>query len=186
MISVDDAFAACPRARFLPTAVRGFADEDRPLPIGYGATNSQPWTVHYMLHQLDVAEGNRVLDVGAGSGWTTALLAHLVGEQGLVVGVDIVEELVAMARANLGEPTPWARVELAQPGALGWPKDAPYDRILVSADGGRVPSELTDQLAPGGRMVLPVAGAMLVVDRDLDGSLTHRITETRFSFVPLR
>lgn len=183
---VAAALAAVDRADFLPAEVRDLAAVDRPLPIGHGATNSQPWTVAYMLRLLDAAPGHRVLDVGSGSGWTTALLAWLVGETGEVVGVDVVPELVALGRTHLGGRFRWARIEQAAPGVLGWPDAAPYDRILVSADGARVPPELEAQLAPGGRMVLPAAQQMVVVDRTPAGELRRRPTGDLFSFVPLR
>ena len=109
------------------------------MAIGYGSTNSQPSTVRYMLELLDVGPGQRVLDVGSGSGWTTALLGELVGPSGTVIGVELVPELVEMARSNLADHRPWVRIELARDDALGWPEAAPFDRILVSADGGRVP-----------------------------------------------
>lgn len=183
---VDAAFAAVPRVGFLPTEQRPFAASDQPLPIGYGATNSQPWTVRAMLELLDVQPGDRVLDVGSGSGWTTALLAHLTGPDGEVMGVEIVPELVQIGRRNLGTDQPWARIEQATPGVFGLPDAAPFDRILTSADGGRIPSALTDQLAPGGRLVLPSAGIMTVVDRSPDGRLTRRTTPGLFAFVPLQ
>ena len=183
---LDAAFAAVPRADFLPPSLRSLAGLDEPLPIGHGATNSQPWTVQYMLRQLDVQPGDRVLDVGSGSGWTTALLGHLTGETGAVIGVDLEPDLVAMGRDNLRGRFDWVRFELAEPGVLGWPTEAPYDRILVSADAGRVPRELEEQLAPGGRMVLPAAQEMMVVDRSLSGEITRTPTDGRFSFVPLR
>ncbi len=183
---LDEAFAAVPRAEFLPVGVRPFAGEDRPLPIGFRATNSQPWTVRYMLRLLDAHPGDRVLDVGSGSGWTAGLLGWLVGASGSVVGVDIVPELVAMARDHLGDRFAWVRFEPAADGVLGWPEGAPYDRILVSADGGSLPSALVEQLAPGGRMVLPVDGDMVVVDKDATGVTARRSTGDRFAFVPLR
>lgn len=186
MISVDAAFAAVPRADFLPVGQRALADYDAPLPIGFGATNSQPWTVRYMLRLLRVHPGARVLDMGSGSGWTTALLAHLAGADGWVIGVDIVPELVAMAREHLGDRFPTARIEQATPGILGWPPAAPYDRILVSADGGTIPVELEDQLAPKGRMVIPAANHMWLVERDTHGHLHRRDTGDLFRFVPLR
>lgn len=186
MKTLDAAFAAVPRADFLPDEQRGLADLDAPIPIGYGATNSQPWTVRYMLQRLGVQPGHRVLDVGSGSGWTTALLAQLAGPTGSVIGVDIEPELVLMAEDHLGDRFPTARVELAAEGVLGWPDAAPYDRILVSADGGRIPEELEAQLSPGGRMVLPADHQMWVIDRDRHGRLHRRETGDLFRFVPLR
>ncbi|MHA6511665.1 protein-L-isoaspartate O-methyltransferase family protein [Tessaracoccus sp. Z1128] len=185
-IRVQAAFDAVPRVQFLPPDLRYDAAGDYPLSIGHGATNSQPSTVAYMLDLLDVAPGHRVLDVGSGSGWTTALLGELVGPAGEVIGVDIVPALVAMGRENLAGRWPWVRIELGADGVLGWPEAAPFDRILVSADGGAVPGGLEDQLAPGGRMVIPADHVMVVVDRAADGALSRRQAKGRFSFVPLR
>lgn len=180
------ALAAIPRARFLPDAVRDRAALDEPLPIGHGATNSQPWTVQFMLELLRVPEAGRVLDVGSGSGWTTALLAHLTGPGGTVLGLDVVPELVALGRQNLaGFHLPWARIADAAPDSPGAPEEAPFDRILVSADAGRIPDELESQLAVGGRLVLPAAGVMWVVDRDHEGWHREPVTGYRFAFVPL-
>ena len=106
---ISEALAAVPRRDFLPDAMRRLADEDRALDIGYGSTCSQPWTVAYMLRLLDPQPGDRVLDVGSGSGWTTALLAHLVGPTGSVTGVEIVPALVSRSQADLGSRWPWAR-----------------------------------------------------------------------------
>ena len=182
MAAMDDV----PRRAFLPEDVREFAGMDQPVPIGHGATNSQPWTVQFMLELLRVPEGAKVLDVGSGSGWTTALLAQLTGPRGTVVGVEVVPELVAMGRANLAELNlPWTRIEPNRPRQLGVPDEAPFDRILVSADPGNIPSELESQLAVGGRMVLPASGVMWVVDRDHEGWHREPITGYRFSFVPL-
>ena len=180
------AFASAPRSEFLPPDQRRYAAVDAPLAIGHGSTNSQPSTVRYMLELLDAGPGQRALDVGSGSGWTSALLGELVGHTGSVIGVEVVPELVDMARGNLADHRPWVRIELARGDQLGWPEDAPYDRILVSADGGRVPAELEAQLAPGGRMVLPAASDMMVVERAADGRLSRRRARGRFSFVPLR
>ncbi|GAC58225.1 protein-L-isoaspartate O-methyltransferase [Gordonia hirsuta DSM 44140 = NBRC 16056] len=185
MSRIDDAFAAAPRADFLPPDQRHLAGEDRPLPIGYGVTNSQPWTVDYMLTHLDVQPGDRVLDVGSGSGWTTALLAELTGPDGTVTGVEIVPQLVTFGSGNLGDRYPNARIVDAIPGVMGLPEAGPFDRILVSADAGSIPEELEDQLARGGRMVLPAAGEMTIVERSATGEISRRQTGTRFSFVPL-
>jgi len=182
--AVAGAFRAVARRGFLPPDVRAEESFDGPLPIGYGQTNSQPWTVGYMLDLLDVRPGHRVLDVGAGSGWTTALLAHLVGASGQVIGVERVPALTAFGRANLAAHAfAWARIEQARPGLLGWPDAAPYDRILVSAMAEALPEDLLDQLAPDGVMVVPVAGEMVRVRRAGDEVSVER--SGAFAFVPL-
>ena len=182
MAAMDDV----PRRRFLPEDVKDLATLDQPIPIGHGATNSQPWTVQFMLELLRVPEGAKVLDVGSGSGWTTALLAQLTGPKGTVVGVEVIPELVEMGQQNLaGLNLPWTRIGPVTPRRLGAPEEAPFDRILVSADPGEIPAELEAQLAVGGRMVLPSSGVMWVVDRDHDGWHREPVTGYRFSFVPL-
>lgn len=164
MDRVTAAFTAVPRANFLPRTARIRASYDGPLSIGYGKTCSQPRTVEAMLRLLDVHRGHRVLDVGAGSGWTTALLAHLTGSGGSVLGTEIVANLAEWGAANLAETGfGWARITGADPGILGSPDTAPYDRILVSADARELPGALVDQLAEPGRMVVPVASRMTLV-----------------------
>lgn len=175
-----EAMRAVPRRDFLPTDQQSHADLDVPLPIGHHATNSQPATVRAMLDLLAPEPGDHVLDVGAGSGWTTALLAWLVGPSGSVVGVERVPELVASARERL---TGTAVIHEADPHVLGWPAAAPYDGILVSAEAQHLPEMLVDQLAIDGRMVIPVDGVMLTVTRTADGPSVAR--HGRYLFVPL-
>jgi protein-L-isoaspartate(D-aspartate) O-methyltransferase len=182
---VGDAMDAVSRRGFLPGKDRLRAGFDGPIQIGHGQTNSQPRTVEAMLRLLDVRLGQHVLDVGAGSGWTTALLAHLTGPTGSVVGVELVPELAEWGGANLSSTTyDWASIRTATPQVLGVPESAPYDRILVSADATALPQSLVEQLGEDGRMVLPVRGTMLlVVRRGDDAEVTQHGS---YRFVPLR
>ena len=185
--AVGAAMRQVPRRDFLPRAQRLLAGRDGPLPIGHGQTSSQPRTVAAMLRLLDVRAGHHVLDVGAGSGWTTALLAHLVGARGSVVGVELEPELAARAEAAVRtRGTPWALVRVAAAGVLGHPAGAPYDRVLVSAMAGELPEALVSQLAPGGVMVVPVAGEMLRVVAAQPGERPLVTRHGAYRFVPLR
>lgn len=183
MDAVSVALDAWPRQGFLTARNRSRAAYDGPLEIGHGQTNSQPRTVAAMLRLLDVRPGQRVLDLGAGSGWTTALLAHLVGATGSVVGVELDPELVIFGSANLAATVQsWASVRQSEDGVLGWPAGAPYDRILVSAEPRSLPPSLVEQVADDGVMVIPVAGEMLRVANP--GAVVTR--HGRYRFVPLR
>lgn len=181
---VRKAFDMIRREDFLPRDQHRHAHEDRALHIGYRQTNSQPTTVSNMLMLLEVEPGDRVLDVGSGSGWTTALLGVLVGPTGEVHGVECVPELVTWGRENLAKyAMPWTSITQASAHVLGLPDQAPFDRILVSAEASRLPDELVGQLAVGGVMVVPVAGHMTVVRRTT-GEPTV-VQHGLYSFVPL-
>lgn len=172
------------RADFLPPAARRHAPYDLPIAIGHGQTNSQPYTVAFMLRLLDVHPGHRVLDVGAGSGWTTALLHELLDGTGHLTAVELVPELVEFGQSNLDAVSRDVTVHQATEGVFGLPGQGPFDRILVSAEAPTLPQELIDQLRIGGVMVIPVDGTMLRVERINEDEAA--ITEHgAFRFVPL-
>jgi protein-L-isoaspartate(D-aspartate) O-methyltransferase len=185
---VDEAFAAVDRADFLRPRDREDAAYDGPIAIGHGQTNSQPRTVRAMLELLEVESGHRVLDVGAGSGWTTALLARLVGPSGVVLGTELVPELAEWGAENLaGQDTSRASIRPADPDVPGIPDEAPFDRILVSAAARSLPDELVEQLTDDGVMVVPVNATMTKVRRTgPEPSDVDVTTHGSYSFVPLR
>ena len=184
---VAEAMAATPRAGFLTDVQRSRAHVDAALPLFNNQTNSQPSTVARMLRLLDVPVGASVLDVGAGSGWTTAILAHLTGRAGSVLGVERDPALADFGAANLARTgRSWARVQVAVPGVLGCPEQGPFDRILVSAMARRLPPELVGQLVPGAVMVIPVDGRMWQVTAPAHGAGPPAVdVQGHYRFVPL-
>jgi protein-L-isoaspartate(D-aspartate) O-methyltransferase len=145
-----------PRHRFVQEGLHGFAYGDRPLPIGEEQTISQPYMVGLMTSLLELTGREKVLEIGTGSGYQTAVLAELARR---VCSIERLPRLAERARATLealGYANVWIRVGN---GALGWPDEAPFDRILVTAGGPDVPPPLLQQLAEGGRMAIPVGTA---------------------------
>ncbi len=184
LMKIDEAFEAVDRANFVPKELRRSVDIDAPLPIGYGQTNSQPYTVRKMLQWLGAQPGEKVLDVGSGSGWTTALLAYLVGPKGQVYAVERVPELVDFGRENAeGAGVKNARFFTAGD-EFGLPEEGPYERILVSASADELPQELVDQLKIGGKMVIPVHNDILEITKKSAGDLDIK-KHPGFVFVPL-
>ncbi|MBX4199374.1 protein-L-isoaspartate O-methyltransferase [Candidatus Saccharibacteria bacterium] len=183
MDRVQEALNSVPRENFLPAYAKG-QHVDVPLPIGFGQTNSQPTTVRMMLEWLEVEKGDTVLDVGSGSGWTTALLSHLVGPSGKVCAVELIPELVEFGRDNC-QRFGVRNAKFHQAGeAFGLPKYAPYDRILVSASARELPDELLDQIKVGGKMVIPVGRDILEIEKLSEDNYETR-THHGFVFVPL-
>ncbi|PSO43083.1 L-isoaspartyl protein carboxyl methyltransferase [Candidatus Saccharibacteria bacterium QS_5_54_17] len=179
------AFRDVDRTDFLPQDQIPLAGRDRPLPIGQGQTNSQPSTVAFTLEMLQPQAGDRILDVGSGSGWTTALLAHVVGEAGYVYGVERVDGLVEFGRRNL-DAYNFANAEITSAGdSFGLLRKAPFDKILVSASAETIPGELVDQIAPGGRMVISVGNSLMCVEKSATGEIDTR-EYPGFVFVPLK
>lgn len=182
---VLDAMRAVPRHLFVPKALHAYAYRNEALPIGHEATISQPYIVALMTDLLNAEPGQRVLEVGTGSGYQAAVLSGLVGR---VYSIEIVQPLASEAGERLAR-LGYANVEVrAGDGYLGWPEQAPFDRIIVTAGAPHVPQPLLDQLKPGGRMVIPVgpedALQLTVIDKGLNGRIKRRRI-IPVSFVPL-
>ena len=173
------------RADFLPPGMKAFEFEDFPLPIGHGQTTSQPTLIARMIQDLKLKPGCRVLEVGTGSGYQTALLAELCDE---VVSIEIVAPLAAEASRRLTALGYRNVTVKAGDGYLGWPQKAPFDAIIVSAGAPRVPLPLVEQLKPGARLVIPVGYPddewIHVVTRQADGGTVTEQT-LPVGFVPL-
>ncbi|MDP2665215.1 MAG: protein-L-isoaspartate(D-aspartate) O-methyltransferase [bacterium] len=181
--AVENAFRAIDRAQFMPEEFRNEAYRDTALPIGAGQTISQPTVVAHCLEWLSARPGDRVLDVGSGSGWTTALLAHLAGPIGSVIGTERIQKLVSFGSKNLSTYG-FTQAHIEQAGhELGKPEAAPFDRILVSAAADEMPNALAQQLKDGGIMVIPIQNAICVVDRV--GEHFKTVCHKGFVFVPL-
>lgn len=183
---VMSAMGTVPRHEFVPENIRAYSYENRPLPIGYGQTISQPYIVALMTDLLQPETGHKVLEVGTGSGYQAAILAELVAR---VFTIEIVEELGIRAGkdlARLGFDNVEVRVG---DGYYGWEGEAPFDSILVAAASSHIPPPLVQQLKPGGRMIIPVGSRFLtqhlvLVEKDLEGGVrTRQILPVRF--VPL-
>ncbi|MFN2229493.1 MAG: protein-L-isoaspartate(D-aspartate) O-methyltransferase [Anaerolineae bacterium] len=150
---VLEAMRTVPRHRFVPAYVRGSAYRDAPLPIGEGQTISQPYVVAFMTEALQLSGGEKVLEIGTGSGYQAAVLALIAGE---VISVERLPRLAEEARRTLAElGYDNVRVVVGD-GTQGWPEEAPYDAIMVTAASPEVPAPLLQQLADGGRLVAPV------------------------------
>ena len=179
------AMARVPREAFVPSELEGSAYEDGPLPIGEDQTISQPYIVALMAQAAEVRPGDRVLDVGTGSGYAAAVLAEMGAE---VFSIERIGALVERASASL-EQEGYGRVRVRHgDGTRGWPEAAPFDAILIAAGADAVPDALIDQLAPGGRLVAPIGSRfdqrLLRLRRQADGT----VEETDLgpvAFVPL-
>jgi protein-L-isoaspartate(D-aspartate) O-methyltransferase len=178
---VLDAMRRIPRHRFVGEGLAHSAYEDHPLPIGEGQTISQPYIVALMTSLLELTGTEKVLEVGTGSGYQTAVLGALARR---VCSIERLPRLADRARATLealGVANVWIRVGN---GALGWPDEAPFDRILVAAGGPSVPPPLVEQLAEGGRLILPVGSAdeqiLTVVERAGGGTRSWTCGECKF------
>jgi len=184
--AVLQAMRTVPRHRFVPDDYVGAAYADRPLPIGYGQTISQPYIVAFMTETLQVDEDSVVLEVGTGSGYQAAVLSPIVKR---VYTIEIIEELARSAKERLAELGYDNVTVRADDGYFGWEAHAPYDGIIVTAAATHIPPALVEQLKANGRMVIPVGPPMLVqrlmlVEKEPDGTVRKRnLMPVRF--VPL-
>ena len=184
--AVLEALQSVPRDKFVPPDLADQAYSDNPLPIGFGQTISQPYIVGYMSELLGLQPGHKVLEIGTGSGYQAAVLSLLARD---VYSIEIVSELGAQARERL-ERLGYSNVHVRiGDGYKGWPEEAPFDRILLTAAPHEVPQPLLDQLAPGGRLVAPVgptygAQEIIVAEKDRNGNVI-RTTDLPVRFVPM-
>jgi protein-L-isoaspartate(D-aspartate) O-methyltransferase len=178
--AVLQAMMRVPRHRFVPDAMRPYAYEDRPLPIGNGQTISQPYIVAYMTEVLQLEPAHRVLEIGTGSGYQAAVLAEIAKQ---VYSIEIVPELADRARRALAE-TGYRNVDVRTgDGYVGWPEHAPFDRIIATAAPPDIPKPLVDQLAVGGIMVVPVGTGyqeIVIISKTAQGVTQKRTIEVRF------
>ena len=182
---VMQAMARVPRHEFVPAAERRHAYENRPLPIGHGQTISQPYIVAIMTDLLNLRPGDRVLEIGTGSGYQAAMLAELVQQ---IYSIEIISDLARRARTVL-DRLGYTQVETrVGDGYYGWQEQAPFDAIIVTAAADHVPPPLIQQLKPGGRMLIPVGSRfmtqqLILVTKGDDGITTRLLLPVRF--VPL-
>ena len=168
-----DAFRAVPREKFVADEVAHLAYEDHPLPIEAGQTISQPYIVALMIEAAAIEPDDKILEVGSGSGYAAAVISQIAEK---VIGIERQHELVEPARERLGK-LGYHKVEIVEgDGTRGWPAEAPYDAILVAASGSHLPKSLIEQLAPGGRLVMPIGEPgwvqkLIRLTKNEDGSL---------------
>jgi len=188
--AVEEAFLKVPREEFVSPQYRSQAYSDTALPIGFFQTISQPSTIAAMLELLEVKPGQKVLEVGLGSGYVAALLSNLVGEKGKVYAIEFLKGLIDFSKSNL-ERTGVKNVEIIQgDGSQGLQAKAPFDRILVSCACPFIPKPLVDQLAEKGRIVAPVGDLYMqyfeVIQKIKGKILKKQASDQMFVFVPLR
>ncbi len=180
---VMEVMGRVPRHQFVPLELEPFAYEDTPLPIGYDKTISQPFIVAVMTDLLELDCADRVLEIGTGLGYQTAILAELAQR---VYSIELIEELAQQARRRLAH---YSNIELrVGNGCLGWPEQAPFDKVIVTAAPELIPAALMAQLKPGGKMVIPAglpqAQQLMRVAKDASGALsTREIFAVRFSLL---
>ena len=183
---IEQAFIKVKRCHFMPASYLHLADVDTPFQIGHGQTISQPTTVRHMMLWLAPNAGQTILDIGSGSGWSTAILAYLVGPEGLVYGVERIPQLMHFGENNCHNfGCKNVQFFLAEK-QLGLAAHAPYDRILVSAAAAdEIPRDLVSQLAPCGKLVIPVNNSIFELYKNAQGDIAYCREHSGYVFVPL-
>jgi len=184
--NIIDAFANIPRIEFIPSDLSRHAEANIALPVGYGQTITQPLIAAFMLELLDPQKGQNILEIGSGSGWTTALLARIVGENGHVEAMELIPELCKLGEKNV-DKFHFVKNGIARFHCIsaenGFKENAPYDRILVSASADEINVAFKEQLAVGGKMVIPIMNEIWFVEKN--GADNFSIEKfAGFSFVP--
>jgi protein-L-isoaspartate(D-aspartate) O-methyltransferase len=185
---IIEAFKKIKRIDFMAEGMDDLAEIDEAFPIGYGQTISQPLTVAFMLEKLEPKPGDKILDIGSGSGWTTSLLSEIVGDKGKVIALEIIPELTEFGKKNTAK---YGFIEkgitqfICCDGSKGFKKEAPFDKILCSAAVyGEFPKAWKEQLKIGGRIVTPIASSVWLLVKKTDKDFEE--TEfPGFAFVPL-
>lgn len=184
---IIDAFSEISRIEFVKEEFEKDAEANIALPIGLGQTISQPLTVAVMLELLDPCVGQKILDVGSGSGWTTALLSYVVGGEGKVIALEMKKDLKEFGEKN-ADKFGYVKEGIAKfynlDGNLGFEEEAPYDRILVSAEAPQVPEALKKQLKIGGKMVIPMKNSLWYFEKKGENEF-YKKEYPGFAFVPL-
>ncbi len=184
---VEETLRKIPRHSFIPESIKHLAYRDTPLSIGYNQTISQPSTVVAMTEALDVKKNQKILEIGTGSGWQSAILSYLVGEKGFVYTIEVIEELAEFAKGNLQKMCVRNVKVFVKDGSLGLEEKAPFDRIIVTAACPDIPKPLIEQLKFDGIMVIPVGDVYLqemMVVRKLKDKIAKKSIGS-FMFVPL-
>jgi protein-L-isoaspartate(D-aspartate) O-methyltransferase len=186
---IIEAFRKIPRHLFVPNDYIEHAYDDMPLPTYAGQTISQPYTIAFMTEQLEPKSGEKILEIGSGSGYQAALLGSCVAPRGKVITVELEEELVEFANKNLNKAKIKNVKVIQGDGKLGYSKEAPYNKAIITAACPEIPQKVIEQLKVGGRLVAPVnsgfAQKMMVIDKISDKEFKERNLGS-FVFVPLR
>ena len=189
---IIEAFQRVDRVHFMPEEQHTFAYLNQPLPIGYGQTISQPLTVAFMLELLEPRTGEKILDIGSGSGWQTALLAYIVGKndtegKGKIIAIERIPELQKMTEQNISTCSSIKKsvvTVVGGDGSKGYKQEAPFDKIIAAAAATELPSAWKEQLIIGGKIVAPIGSSIYCIERTDEKSFTQK-RYFGFSFVPL-